>query len=220
MKISLDTQVRDIAAEMPGAAELFRQAGISFCCGGKMPLAEAADAQGLKPDTLLAQLMALQEAANRDAPSETSALIDHLLERYHETHRRELESLIPLAQRVETVHGDHEEAPLGLTAALIALYDELDPHMQKEEQVLFPLMREGNASALAAPLAIMRQDHENSTNLLRGIEHASHGLNLPEGACGSWTALYTGVRKLGDDLVAHIHLEETVLFPRFDGQAA
>ncbi|WP_335339582.1 DUF542 domain-containing protein [Falsihalocynthiibacter arcticus] len=114
MKISLDTQVRDFAAEMPGAAELFRQAGISFCCGGKMPLAEAADAQGLNADTLLAQLMALQEAANRDAPSETAALIDHLLERYHETHRRELESLIPLAQRVETVHGDHEEAPLGL----------------------------------------------------------------------------------------------------------
>ncbi|WP_335339583.1 hemerythrin domain-containing protein [Falsihalocynthiibacter arcticus] len=92
--------------------------------------------------------------------------------------------------------------------------------MQKEEQVLFPLMREGNAAALAAPLAVMRRDHEKSTDLLRGIEHASHGLNLPEGACGSWTALYTGVRKLGDDLVAHIHLEETELFPRFDGHAA
>ena len=71
---------------------------------------------------------------------------------------------------------------------------------------------------LAAPLAVMRDDHHNAANLLRGIEHASHGLTLPEGACGSWTALYTGLRKLGDDLVAHMHLEETVLFPRFEAQ--
>jgi regulator of cell morphogenesis and NO signaling len=216
--VTLDTQVRDIAAEMPGAAELFRQAGISFCCGGKMPLADAAKAQGLDPDALLAQLFALQEAASRDAPTETLALIDHVLDRYHETHRRELESLIPLAQRVETVHGDHDEAPLGLTAALIALHDELDSHMMKEERILFPLMQAGNTAALVAPLAVMRDDHHTATDLLRGIEHASNGLTLPEGACGSWTALYTGLRKLGDDLVAHIHLEETVLFPRFEAQ--
>ncbi|WP_050526069.1 iron-sulfur cluster repair di-iron protein [Pseudorhodobacter aquimaris] len=218
--MNLDTQVRDIAANMPGAAELFRQSGISFCCGGKMPLAEAAKAQGLEPEALLAQLFALQEDANREAPTETLALIDYVLDRYHETHRRELESLIPLAQRVETVHGDHDEAPLGITAALIALHDELDSHMMKEEQVLFPIMRAGNVAALAGPLAVMRDDHHAATDLLRGIEHASNGLTLPEGACGSWTALYTGLRKLGDDLVAHIHLEETVLFPRFEPEAA
>lgn len=220
MTMNLDTQVRDIAANMPGAAELFRQSGISFCCGGKMPLAEAAKAQGLEPEALLAQLFALQEDANREAPTETLALIDYVLDRYHETHRRELESLIPLAQRVETVHGDNDEAPLGVTAALIALHDELDSHMMKEEQVLFPMMRAGNVAALAGPLAVMRDDHHAATDLLRGIEHASNGLILPEGACGSWTALYTGLRKLGDDLVAHIHLEETVLFPRFEPQAA
>ncbi len=218
--ISLDTQVRDIAAEMPGAADLFRKAGISFCCGGKMLLAEAAKARGLDSEAILTQLSALQEAATREAPTETLALIDHVLDRYHATHRHELQSLIPLAQRVEAVHGSHEKAPLGLSVALTDLFKELDAHMLKEERVLFPLMRAGNTAALAAPLEVMRNDHHATTDLLRGIEHASHGLELPEGACGSWTALYAGLRKLGSDIVAHIYLEETVLFPRFESHAA
>jgi iron-sulfur cluster repair protein YtfE (RIC family) len=68
---------------------------------------------GLLPDRLIADLQALADAADRDAPDSTPALIDHILNRYHETHRAELEWLIPLAQKVERVHGDHEEAPLG-----------------------------------------------------------------------------------------------------------
>ena len=34
--------VGDIASDLPGAAEVFRRAGISFCCGGKLSLSEAA----------------------------------------------------------------------------------------------------------------------------------------------------------------------------------
>ncbi len=218
--LSLNATVGDIAAALPGAAEVFRKSGISFCCGGAVTLAAAATDQGMAPDVLLAQLQALQDATGRDAPQETPALIAHLLARYHDTHRNELEWLIPLAQRVEMVHGDHEEAPLGLAETLIALHDELDSHMQKEEQVLFPMMLQGGNPMIARPIAVMRHEHDAATDLLQRIGQLTHGLVLPPGACGSWTALYTGVRKFSDDLVAHIHLENTVLFPRFDDKAA
>ena len=66
------------------------------------------------------------------------------------------------------------------------------------------------------PLSQMRHEHDRTANLLAAIEHATHGLALPPGACGSWTALYTGVRKFCDDLVMHMHLEDGVLFPRFE----
>ena len=111
--------VGDIAGTLPGAAEVFRQNGISFCCGGKLSLAEAAAKQGLAVDALLQELNALEAAARRDAPTETLPLIDHILTRYHDTHRTEMDWLIPLAQKVVTVHGDHEEAPIGLTEALL-----------------------------------------------------------------------------------------------------
>ena len=211
--------VGDIAGTLPGAAEVFRQNGISFCCGGKLSLAEAAAKQGLAVDALLQELNALEAAARRDAPTETLPLIDHILTRYHDTHRTEMDWLIPLAQKVETVHGDHEDAPLGLTEALLDLRDELDSHMAKEEQVLFPMMRQGGHPMIQHPIAAMRQEHDETASLLRMVEHVTHGLSLPEGACRSWTALYTGLEKFSGDLVAHMHLENTVLFPRFAAAA-
>ncbi len=215
-RLSPEMTVTAIAADLPGAAELFRRKGINFCCGGNIALSEAALRAGVLPDALLADLQALADGAGRDAPEPTPALIDHILSRYHETHRAELEWLIPLAQKVERVHGDHEDAPLGLTDALIALHDDLDSHMQKEEQVLFPLMLQGSNPMIAHPIAQMRHEHDDTARLLAGVEHAAHGLNLPEGACGSWTALYTGLRKFSEDLVMHMHLENNVLFARFE----
>lgn len=215
-RLSPETTVTAIAADLPGAAELFRRKGINFCCGGNIALSEAATRAGVLPDALLADLQALADAAGRDAPEPTSALIDHILSRYHETHRAELEWLIPLAQKVERVHGDHEDAPLGLTEALIALNNDLDSHMQKEEQVLFPLMLHGGNPMIMHPITQMRHEHDDTARLLAGVEHAAHGLRLPEGACGSWTALYTGLRKFSEDLVTHMHLENNVLFARFE----
>lgn len=218
--LSLETTVNTIAAELPGAADLFRRSAINFCCGGNVSLREAAERAGLSPADLLAGLEALRLAAGREAPQETVPLIDHLISRYHDTHRQELAFLIPLAQKVERVHGDHPVAPSGLAQALIALSDELEGHMMNEEQILFPMMRQGTHMRISQPIAQMRQEHEETARLLRDIEHAAHGMALPAGACGSWTALYTGLRKLADDLVAHMHLENTVLFPRFETSGA
>ncbi|WP_323037778.1 iron-sulfur cluster repair di-iron protein [Pararhodobacter sp.] len=218
--LSHDMTVGTIAAELPGAAELFRAKGISFCCGGTVALSEAALNAGLLPDRLLTDLQALSDAAGREAPESTADLIAYILSRYHETHRTELDFLIPLSQKVERVHGAKENAPLGLAEALIALKDELDDHMAKEEAVLFPLMLRGGHPMIVHPITQMRHEHDEATELLVKIEHVTNGLTLPAGACGSWTALYTGVRKFADDLVAHIHLENTVLFPRFEHAAA
>lgn len=209
-----ETTVRDIAAQLPGAAQIFRDSDISFCCGGALTLPQAAEKAGLELGGLVADLQNLITRAAQDAPRETPDLIAYILKRYHETHREELNFLTQLASRVEMVHGDHEEAPLGLTETLLALRDDLDGHMTKEETVLFPAMLNGAGAMLAAPIAVMQEEHAATSDLLRKIEHLTHGLSLPEGACGSWTALYTGLRKLCEDVVAHIHLEETVLFPR------
>lgn len=214
--LSLDTTVTAIAAELPGAADLFRRSAINFCCGGDVPLRAAAERAGLSPQDLLDALEALRRAAGVEAPQETGPLIDHLISRYHDTHRRELAFLIPLAEKVERVHGDHPVAPSGLAHALKALRDELEAHMESEEDILFPMMRQDARGRISRPIAQMRHEHDITARLLRDIEHAAHGMALPEGACGSWTALYTGLRKLTDDLVAHMHLENAVLFPRFE----
>ena len=217
--LTLNRTVGAIAAELPGAAELFRRHDIAFCCGSDISLAKAAGKAGLSAEALLADLNALARAAGRDAPAETEELISHLLSRYHATHREELAWLIPLAQKVERVHGGHPSAPAGLADVLAKLRDDLEAHMAREEQILFPVMRRGGGPMIAHPLAEMRHEHEDEMEHLKAIEHVTHGLSLPVGACGSWTALYTGLRKFTDDLVNHMHLENAVLFPRFENAA-
>lgn len=213
--LSLDTAVGDIAGSLPGAVEVFRQSGISYCCGGTESLRLAAEKAGYAPDLILGALQALVPAETA-APQETAALIDHITARYHDTHRAELEWLVPLAEKVERVHGDHEEAPLGLAEVLAALRDDLEGHMMKEEQVLFPMMRQGGHPMIVHPIAMMRQEHDEANALVDRVTLLTHDLTLPEGACRSWTALYTGLDKFARDLQAHVALENDVLFPRFE----
>ncbi|SIT86576.1 iron-sulfur cluster repair di-iron protein [Pontibaca methylaminivorans] len=212
--IAPETTIRDLAATLPGAAAILRDAGIGFCCGGDLSLQQAAEKAGVDPSALIARLRDSSSRANADAPQDFPGLIDHILTRYHATHREELDTLVPLAERVERVHGSHAEAPLGLAEALVALRDDLESHMVKEERVLFPAILHGAGAKMAGPIRVMTEEHADTTGILARIEHVTHGLRLPEDACGSWSALYAGLRKLGDDVVAHIHLEETNLFPR------
>lgn len=214
---SIDTSqtVATFAADLPGAADVFRRHGVSFCCGGQHSLTEAAAEVGIPVETLMDDLQALVDSAGRDAPEDTGLLISHILGRYHETHRAELNSLIPLAEKVERVHGDHPEAPLGLAAVLVRLQHDLEEQMRKEEQVLFPMMQSGDSQMVGALLAGMREDHQPESRYIGEIEHATHGLSVPDGSCNSWRALYAGMRRLSEDLVAHVHLENTKLFPRF-----
>jgi regulator of cell morphogenesis and NO signaling len=203
----------EIATSLPGATAVFRRHKLDFCCGGAATLAEAAT-----PDRLPgieAELHALGAPAAA-APQDSAALIAHILERYHAVHRREVPELIRLARRVEAVHREHPAAPLGLADLLGRVEFEMDGHMQKEEQALFPMILSGHPN-LAMPIEIMRDDHDDHGARLREMDALTHGHTPPEDACNSWRALYAGTRKLADDLMEHIHLENNVLFPRHGG---
>lgn len=149
------------------------------------------------------------------ACEETPALITHIVERYHQTHRRELPELVALARKVEKVHGTDPNAPHGLADALQAMVGELEVHMKKEELLLFPALARGRTDAVDRIVG-MRDDHEDQEDALARIAAITHGFRLPADACQSWRRLYDGTRKLVDDIEEHIYLENEVLFPRFE----
>jgi regulator of cell morphogenesis and NO signaling len=153
--------------------------------------------------------------AEEPAPDETGALIDHILARFHATHRRDLPGLVALARRVERVHAGSPGTPAGLADLLEEMEAELADHMAKEEQVLFPMMRRGGHPMIAMPIGMMRHEHEGHLAHLGRLAALTHGHAPPDGACGSWRALYAGTRSLADDLVEHMRLENDILLPRF-----
>lgn len=208
-----------IAVNLPGATAVFRRHKLDFCCGGQVPLAQACADKGLPLDALLAELDALQRPTSAAPEPTASALIDHILRRYHAVHREQLPELIRMARRVEAVHRDHPEAPAGLAALLEGMEDELLDHMAKEEQVLFPMLLAGGSPMVRHPIAAMRAEHTDHGAQLDRLRALTHDLTPPPGACNTWRALYSGLVAFTDDLVEHIHLENNRLFPAFEPQA-
>jgi len=204
-----------IARELPGAAAIFRRHGLDYCCGGSQTLRAAAAAAGLDPQTIERELAALAPVAT-DVAEEPLPLIDHILSRYHETHRRELPELILLSRKVEQRHAEHPQVPKGLAGLLEHVAEAIEEHMQKEERILFPMLRGGGGPMVSGPIAVMEHEHVEHGERLRQLEALTRNFTPPADACTSWIALYAGVRKLVDDVMQHIHLENNVLFPQFE----
>lgn len=204
-------KIGEIAATIPGATDVFRKLKLDFCCGGDETLEEAARTRGVDLKGLEQAIDAFEESGTAMSPSRTTdELIDHILSRYHETHRRELPELIRLPRKVEAVHWDSPQVPRGLADTLQQMMGELEIHMKKEELVLFPAMRQGAASNLNLPIAQMRHDHDEHGEYLRQLDNMTGSFT-----CRTWQALYAGTAKLAHDLMEHVHLENNVLFPRY-----
>jgi regulator of cell morphogenesis and NO signaling len=218
--LSADQQIGQIAVQLPGATAVFRRLKLDFCCGGQVSLAKAAADKGLDANAVLAELAALQRSDAVPEAASPSALIDHILARYHEVHRQQLPELIRMARRVEAVHRENPHVPAGLADHLETMHEELLSHMLKEEQVLFPMLKSGGNPFVGQPIGMMRAEHVDHGEALDKLNALTNDATPPQGACNTWRALYAGIAQLGDDLINHIHLENNVLFPAFEAGAA
>ena len=114
------------------------------------------------------------------------------------------------------MHFGDEHVPEGLSALLRHMIGALEVHMKKEELILFPAIRRGGGPGIAAPIAVMRADHDDHDREVAEIRRLTGNLALPDGACRTWTALYAGLGTFLEDLTEHIRLENEVLFPPFE----
>ena len=210
----IDRSLGELALVIPGATRVFHENRLDFCCGGRRSLREAAEARGVDADAIVTALehLARGDLQDRDwRGAGNAALIDHLLTDFHQVHREQLPELVRLARRVERVHGGREDCPHGLADALEVLLQELESHMQKEEQVLFPLMAR-NHPGVAGPVAMMRMEHVQHGDGLEGIAALANDFMPPADSCTTWRALYLGLARFREELMQHIHLENNLLF--------
>lgn len=150
------------------------------------------------------------------APTDPTALTRHIETRYHARHREQLPVLAAMAERVEDVHFGDDDVPEGLSILLRQMIGEMEVHMKKEELILFPAIRRGGMPGIENPIAVMRADHARHDCEVAEIRRLTGNLSFPDGACGTWTALYRGLTEFTADLTEHMRLENDVLFPQFE----
>lgn len=230
MTITPETSIGEIAATHPAAVPVFQRHRIDFCCGGRQRLAEACAARQIPYELVVRELEnALAAPAPVDcdwATQPLERLVGHILTAYHAPLREELPRLQRMAEQVVGAHGERYPAVLPrLVEVFAGLKRELESHMAKEEIVLFPNViafeqarREGwpadAAAALAAPIAVMRREHDDAGDLLGELRRLTGDYTPPDDGCPTFQALYRGLAELERALQVHIHLENNILFPR------
>ncbi len=218
--------VASIVIATPSTAGVFERLGLDYCCGGSKSLADACVRAGVETDVVLAELEtcgARPPAARAWAAETASALIDHIEAVHHTFMRRELAAITPRMARVLEVHGArYPEQQLGRMAAIWSqAAAELWPHLEKEEQILFPMVRalEAGRSAgmhcgVEGPVEVMEAEHEQVGAAFAALRELADGYRVPEHACNTWRALWAGLDAFEQDLHQHVHLENNVLFPK------
>jgi regulator of cell morphogenesis and NO signaling len=214
--IDIQQTLGSIAATYPASTTVFLRRRLDFCCGGGRKLGDACQRLGLDPHKVVAEIQA--EATRRPAESWNDrplpALIDFILVRYHEPLRIDVPALLEAARRVERVHAAKPSCPKGLASHLEPMQRELEQHLAKEEQVLFPTIREGlTGGRISGPIRVMMQEHDDHGVNLQRVRDLTTDLVPPDEACTTWRALYAGLTKLETGLMEHIHLENNVIFP-------
>lgn len=195
---------------------------IDFCCQGGRTLREACERNGLPIETLIEQLeteaVTPSDTATNPAALPPAELASYIVEKHHRFLGRELPRLHAMAERVAQVHGGHTPSLIEVFRVFIALEDEMNTHMMKEERVLFPAivaMSRGQTAPvpLDEPIECMMHEHEASGQALATLRELTGGFQPPADACNTYRALFAGLSELEEDLHRHIHLENAVLFP-------
>ncbi len=224
--------VREIALEMPVTTKVFEEFKIDYCCGGRRLFLEACRNVGADPEVVMKKIDAVLETPDGDdlsrlTAADLSAIVDYIEEKHHTFTKYELEHLPALMEKVARVHGDHQPELLALKELFQTLCNDLGPHLQKEEIVLFPYIRELDPNSpvpksasvpffgtVENPVRMMMLEHDTDGEILRQMREITKDYALPEGACPSYAALYSRLEALEHDLHRHIHLENNLLFPK------
>lgn len=212
-------------------ARIFKYFGIDFCCGGGATLGEACRAAGVDVDKVCEALATHDSAPSEAIPFDswpTDLLIDYVLKIHHRGIRAKGPQLLADVERVAKVHGDRHPELVQLTELLALSLEDLENHLQKEEQVLFPYcynLFEANMQGLqgekmhcgtvANPIRVMLREHSDEGTRYKYIRNLMNGFVAPDDACVSYRLMLQDLEAFMDALFEHIHIENNILFPRF-----
>ena len=226
-RLDIHLDIGHLVAEKPARSRVFDRHGIDYCCGGKRTVEDACRDRGLDATTVLAELEALdtQDSANEVDPRQMTMteLADHIEHTHHVYLRSELPRLQALIDKVAGVHGASYPWLEDVQATFANLVAELEPHMLKEEQLLFPIIREldrapvspsFHCGSVTNPIRVMEQEHDRAGQALRRLRTLTDDFTAPEGACNTFRAMLDGLAALEADTHQHIHKENNVLFVR------
>ncbi|WP_127126197.1 iron-sulfur cluster repair di-iron protein [Pseudoflavitalea rhizosphaerae] len=210
-------------------AAVFTKYGIDFCCGGKKTLRQACYEKQLDYNQVmqdLSQSGQLLHTANLPYHQwPLDFLAEYIVNVHHNYTREKLPELSAYASRVESKHAGKNPELAEIRSLVTEIALELGTHLQKEENVLFPMITQLSKAAISHgpaprmgmgiehPVSRMILEHEQAGAILQKIRELTNNFTPPEYACITWKVFYQTLVAFEADLHVHIHLENNILFP-------
>jgi len=229
MHVEIATRtVGELVADDFRAAAVFEQFGIDFCCSGRRTLDEACRAAAADPGTVVDALTALPpavESGDDVARWPIPQLIDIIVSTHHAYVRSAMPAITRHLAKLVEVHGARHRELARVAAYFQQIVADLSQHMVKEEQVLFPYVRDlaqaGDAcgrtqspfGTVANPIRMMEREHQDVGDAVRLIRELTRGYAAPDDGCTTYAIAMAELKQFERDLHRHVHLENNVLFP-------
>lgn len=230
MKIQQKT-VADIVREDYRAADVFKNHGIDFCCGGSKTIEQVCQKHHVDLQQLTDELEQKLSTTDRPEVDYNEWPLDKLCDHIIKVHHRYVEDTIPLLkgylEKVVLVHGKAHPELNQIKMLFEESAGELTKHMRKEELMLFPFIRKmvkaADKNALVDqpmfgtvenPVSMMMQEHDTEGNRFKQIARLANDYQPPAEACNTYRVTFHKLREFEEDLHLHIHLENNILFPK------
>ncbi|WHH57787.1 iron-sulfur cluster repair di-iron protein [Petroclostridium sp. X23] len=222
---NISQSIGEIVSIMPKASDVFKKYNIDFCCGGHRPLSEAIREHKLNDQEILRKLDEAYEETTKFtnqvdfrkmAPSE---LIDYIVNTHHVFVKKILPEISELTTKILRVHGPSHSDLFKVHKLFHNLKTELEQHLIKEEEILFPMIKEYDASPskdllnrIDTVIKETEDEHETAGGVLKELRKVTQEYKVPEDGCGTYCKTFEKLQELESDLFQHIHLENNILF--------
>ncbi len=224
MKIDVTTTLAEAVDAFPQLAREFERQGLDYCCGGQRTIGDACTSIGLDPGMVVAELsrVGASSVAAEWTTMTADALVDHIETTHHRYLWDELPRVTALVGKIVSVHGERHPELTEIATCFAEVRADLEPHMTKEERVLFPMIRQLATSSdlptfhcgsLRNPIAVMLSEHDAVGDLLARLRRLTDGYTPPADGCATYVACFSAMAELEADTHLHIHKENNVLFP-------
>ncbi|MCB0653173.1 MAG: iron-sulfur cluster repair di-iron protein [Saprospiraceae bacterium] len=227
MNITKENIVGKVVAQDYRTASVFKSHSIDFCCKGNRSIAEVCEKEQIDENKLIQELNQAAITSDADTTDFKSWDMDLLADYIEKKHHRYVDKKIPeikaFLNKVAKVHGERHPELIEIEQLFTDSAHELLAHMEKEEKILFPYVREMAADStlqqphfgtVKNPIQMMMQEHDTEGERFRKIALLSNNYTPPFDACTTYKVAFALVKEFEEDLHLHIHLENNILFPK------
>ncbi len=230
-KINLQMSLGEIVSVFPGSTAVFNNYKIDYCCGGDRSLKQALEEANIDSNNFIDDLNSLYTVFKSSASSfidvrdkKPGDLIDYILDKHHVYVKEVLQEIDDLVFKILKVHfKDHSEELLKVHSLFGTLKTELEAHLIKEEENLFPLILDYEKSKDAETLGAIKKfindtedEHDLAGDVLKELEVLTRDFKNPQGTCITFKRAYELLGELQKDIFNHVHLENSVLFKMYE----